>query len=308
MPEQTTGQKAGQATGQATGRKTVSGAAGPLTLLRAALPAVPVLNQLPGVRKHGGDFGGLGVSRPPVRLERAHVDAYAAVCGFPIKDTVPLPYPHIVAFPLHMALMSDQAFPVPAMGIVHLENVITGHRPIGVGESVTVGVWVGRPLPHPAGTAYQFTTTVQVGEELVWESVSTYLRRGPRNPDASWPSTFADVAPSGSVWPLRADLGRRYARVSGDYNPIHLSALSARALGFPRQIAHGMWTKARCIAAMENRLPDAVRVEVAFKKPVFLPSSVAYGARPTDSGLEFSLSKRGSDTVHLLGRTLAPAT
>lgn len=285
--------------------RVVTGTAGPLVLLKAALPAVPLVNQLPGVRKHGGEFDGLAVSRPPVTVARDHVDAYAEVCGFPAKDTVPLPYPHLLAFPLHMALMTDRSFPTSAMGMVHVENSLTGHRPIGIGESLTVSASVGAAVPHPAGTAYRFATTAKVGEELVWESVSTYLRRGRRNPDVTWSSTFEDAAPSGPVWPLRPDLGRRYARVSGDYNPIHLTSLSAKALGFPRQIAHGMWTKARCIAAMENRLPDAVRVEVTFKKPVFLPSSVAYGARRTESGLEFSLHKRGSDTVHLLGRTTA---
>jgi acyl dehydratase len=93
--------------------------------------------------------------------------------------------------------------------------------------------------------------------------------------------------------------------VAGDYNPIHLTPVTAKALGFPRHLAHGMWTKARCIAAMENRLPDAVRVDVAFKKPVFLPSSVAFGSAKVTGGLAFSLHKRGSDTLHLVGRTSA---
>ena len=65
--------------------------------------------------------------------------------------------------------------------------------------------------------------------------------------------------PTGTVeWRLPGDLGRRYAAVSGDRNPIHLYPLTAKALGFPRQIAHGMWSLARCVAALENRLPDAV--------------------------------------------------
>ena len=78
--------------------------------------------------------------------------------------------------------------------------------------------------------------------------------------------------------------------MSGDHNPIHLYPLTAKALGFKRQIAHGMWTKARCVAALENRLPDAVRVDVAFKKPVFLPGTVAFGSTPVDDGYAFSLS------------------
>ena len=48
--------------------------------------------------------------------------------------------------------------------------------------------------------------------------------------------------------------------MSGDHNPIHLYPLTAKALGFRRQIAHGMWSLARCVAAVENRLPDAVTV------------------------------------------------
>ena len=80
------------------------------------------------------------------------------------------------------------------------------------------------------------------------------------------------------------DLGRRYAAVSGDHNPIHLYPLTARALGFRRQIAHGMWTKARSIAAIENRLPDVVTVAVAFRKPVFLPGTVAF-ADTVDEGV-----------------------
>ena len=72
--------------------------------------------------------------------------------------------------------------------------------------------------------------------------------------------------------------------MSGDHNPIHLYPLTAKALGFPRQIAHGMWSLARCVAALENRLPDAVRVDVAFKKPILLPGSVAFGSPAADDG------------------------
>jgi acyl dehydratase len=105
------------------------------------------------------------------------------------------------------------------------------------------------------------------------------------------------------MWRLPGDLGRRYAAVSGDYNPIHLYPVTAKALGFPRHIAHGMWTLARSVAALENRLPDAVRVDVVFRKPVFLPGKVALGAQPLDDGYGFTLTTPGSDTVHLVGRT-----
>ncbi|WP_121252877.1 MaoC family dehydratase [Nocardioides ferulae] len=277
------------------------------TLLRAALPSLPVVGRLPGVRKGSASaFTGLAYRRPPVTVERGQVDAYAAVCGFPAKDVVPLTYPHLLAFGLHMAIMSDPAFPFPAIGTVHLENAITQHRRIAVGETLRVQARVGAPMPHPKGTVLEFVTEVCDGDGgTVWSSTSTYLRRGRGDDTAPAGAAFPDVPPGGPHWRLSGDLGRRYAAVSGDHNPIHLYPLTAKALGFPRQIAHGMWSKARCVAALENRLPDAVRVEVAFKKPILLPGTVAFGARPVEGGYAFSLSSPTSGAPHLAGRTTA---
>ncbi len=274
------------------------------TLLRAALPSLPVVGALPGVRKAAADgFEGLAFQRAGIVVERADVDAYAAVCGFPTKDTVPLTYPHLLAFPLHMAILTDPAFPAPAVGTVHVENTITRHRQVRVGDTLSITARVGPSRPHPKGVVFDFDVEAHTEDGLAWESTSTYLRRGRGDADASSGSSFPDAEPNGTVWRLPGDLGRRYASVSGDHNPIHLYPLTAKALGFPRQIAHGMWTKARCVAALENRLPDAVRVEVAFKKPVFLPGRVAFGSRPLDDGYAFSLSSPGSGAPHLTGRT-----
>jgi acyl dehydratase len=276
-----------------------------LTLARAALPSIPVLNQLPGIRKTGGEFSGLSRTGTATTIERDDVWAFARVCGFPEKDTVPLPYPHLLAFPLQMAIMSDPGFPAPAIGTVHLENSITAHRPLTIGESVNVTVNVGPSRPHPKGEVYDFHTLVRTDGETVWEETSSYLRRGRGDEGASSGSAFPAAEPHGIVWKLPGDLGRRYAAVSGDHNPIHLYPLTAKALGFPRQIAHGMWTMARCVAALENRLPDAVRVDVAFKRPVLLPGSVAFGSTPVDGGYAFSLTSPKDGSPHLAGRTTA---
>jgi acyl dehydratase len=284
------------------------------TLVRAALPAVPVVNLLPGIRKSGGegDLDGLAFASPPVTISREHVAAYARVCGFPAKDTVPLTYPHILGFPMHLQAMADPAFPFPAIGGVHLTNTITSHRALVIGETIDVTVRPENLKPHAKGRTVDFVTAVSADGETVWEGRSTYLRRGPTPDGDSSPApagpVFDEVPPSGITWRLPGDLGRQYASVSGDRNPIHLYPLTAKALGFKRQIAHGMWSAARCVAALENRLPDAVTVAVTFKKPIFLPGTVAFGARrlddgQTDMGFAFSLSDAKSGAPHLLGRT-----
>ena len=244
-------------------------------ILKAALPSIPGVNQLPGVRKDGGAFSGIARSAPGVTIERAAVDRYAAVCGFPVKDTVPLPYPHLLAFPLQMAIMTDPAFPAPAIGTVHIENSITSHRPVTVGEAVAVGVTVGPARPHPKGTVYDFVSTATVGGETVWEETSSYLRRGRGDADAPAGASYPDAPAHGITWRLPGDLGRRYAAVSGDHNPIHLYPWTAKALGFSRQIAHGMWTMARSVASsLDPALADA---QIAIS-PAACPATYSPGA------------------------------
>jgi hypothetical protein len=281
-------------------------ARGVATLLKAALPSIPVVNRLPGIKK-SGTFDGLAFSRPARTLERPHVTAYARVCGFPVKDTVPLTYPHVLAFPLHLAILTDQSYPMPAVGAVHLSDSITAHRQIGVGEIVTVTARADAVVPHPKGRSVDVVTSLDAGGRVVWESTSTYLHRGPGDSAVEADTGPGEIPPGRVTWRLAGDLGRRYAAVSGDHNPIHLHPVTARALGFRRQIAHGMWSLARCLAALENRLPDAVRVDASFTKPIFLPGLVAFGvSRPADGdddGLAFALSSPASGAPHLVGRT-----
>ena len=276
------------------------------TMLRAALPSIPIVNQLPGVRKSGREAT-LHASGT-VKVDAHRVAAYARVCGFPVKDSVPLTFPHVLAFETQMQLMASPDFPFPAIGTIHLANSITQHRPIPLGEELTFEVHTQGPSPHRKGRTIDFLSAMRVGAETVWESTSTYLRRGgsvvstsssdeERGPDR--------IVPGRITWRFAGDAGRRYAAVSGDHNPIHLYPLTAKALGFPRQIAHGMWSLARCVAALENRLPDAVTVDAAFRKPIVLPGTVAFGQDATEDGIAFALTSPSSGAPHLVGRTRA---
>jgi acyl dehydratase len=277
-------------------------------MLKAALPVIPGIRLVPGIGKHGDALPRLTLTRHDVPVDRAHVAAYCEVCGFPLKDTLPLTYPHVLAFGLHLAIMTDGSFPFPAVGTVHLENTITAHRAISPGERLQVTARPEHLRPHVKGRVFDLLTQVHSAGELVWEETSTFLRVGGGDPGAPTSSLDGLDQPdsTGTSWPVAGDLGRRYAAVSGDHNPIHLYGLTAKAFGFPRQIAHGMWSKARCLASLDGRLPDAVTVEVAFKKPILLPGRVQFGsARRTgeDGGYTFGLSRPRDGAPHLVGRT-----
>jgi len=285
---------------------------------RAAAPMIPGASLLPFVPGRGKEIPEIELTLPSVRADAERVAAYSRVCGFALRDTLPPTYPHVLAFPLQMAVMADGSFPFGAVGLVHVENTITQRRPIGIGEELIITVKPSKLAPHPKGRTFSLQTKVKAGNRIVWESTSTMLRRGGGDPSASDKSAadgtqtdeidrsasrqpLEDAAAS-AEWRLGGDLGRRYAAVSGDRNPIHMHSLTAKPLGFPRAIAHGMWTKAHCLAAIESRLPDAFEVGVRFRKPILLPGRVEFASASEGDEIRFAVRDAKRGTPHLDGR------
>ncbi|HEX4731728.1 MAG TPA: MaoC/PaaZ C-terminal domain-containing protein [Solirubrobacterales bacterium] len=279
---------------------------------RAALPLVPGASHLPFVPGGGGEIPAVRLELDGVVADPAAVAAYAKVCGFALRDHLPPTYPHVLAFPLHMALMSDGSFPFGAVGLVHVANKITQHRRLGGEEELALRVEATKLVAHPKGRAFDVVTEVRVGRQIAWESISTFLRRGKSDTGAASGEAFpivGDEVAASAEWRLPGDLGRRYAAVSGDRNPIHMHALTAKPLGFPAAIAHGMWTKARALAALESRLPDAFETDVRFRRPILLPARVEFATvdQETQQGqeeIDFTVRGRGDkrSNRHLDGR------
>jgi len=276
---------------------------------RAALPMIPGASLLPFVPGGGGEIpDGLDLVLAGVKADPADVAAYGKVCGFALRDQLPPTYPHMLAFPLHMAVMSNGSFPFGAVGLVHVENSITQKRPIGIHEEMTIRVSPTKLQPHPKGKTFSLETEVFVDGEAVWKSTSTMLRRGGSSNGGDkgakqgkgFESLPAD-APASAEWKLDGGLGRRYAGVSGDRNPIHMHSLTAKPLGFPGAIAHGMWTKARALAQLENRLPESFEAEVRFRKPILLPGRVEFASSEQGEEILFTVRDARKGTPHLDG-------
>jgi acyl dehydratase len=283
---------------------------GMLTLFaRAGVGLIPGAGRPPFIGGGGGrsaEVPPLTLSLPHATVNRDRLAAYCRVCGFQLSDTLPATYPHVIAFPLHLGLMTDASFPFPAIGLVHIANQITQHRPISADETLALRVWATQLEPHPRGRQFSIRTEASVDGELVWEESSTNLRRGGGDSSGSEGrdrrANDGAQLPASATWRLPGDLGRRYAAVSGDINPIHLHSLSARLFGFPSAIAHGMWTKARCLAALSARLPDSFVVEASFRRPILLPATVEFAeAFSEDTVARFALRDGKKGTPHLDG-------
>ena len=245
---------------------------------------------------------------------------YAEVTGGVLAEQLPTTWLHVLTFPLQVELMASKDFPFPMIGMVHVANAMTQHRPVGVGEELTLSTWADHLAPHRKGSTVQLHGEVRVGDEVVWTGRSTYLVRGRADGADAVPSAGAHAVPPGqagsqeglpdegrpelpttelATWRLPKDLGRRYAKVSGDANPIHLTALTAKALGFPRAIAHGMWTHARALAAVQPRLPASFTVDAQFVKPVLLPSTVVLRGTMAAGGGALAVTSRDGSKVHM---------
>lgn len=261
--------------------------------LRAALGLLP--------SRRGDDLPDREIVRRGVTVDRDHLARYDRVCGFRLTDTLPATYPHVLAFPLAMALMSAPDFPFPVVGIVHVANRITVERPVDAGEPLDLMVRAERLRPHDRGRVFDVVATAFASGEQVWTGFSTYLSKNGAKSDGrgkrDQPSSPAPTA----RWRVTPRVGTDYAAVSGDHNPIHTSRIGARLFGFPRPIAHGMWSKARCLAALEGRLPARYTVDVAFKQPILLPSTVGFSFVEATGG--FRLDGR---RPHLAGQVTSP--
>ncbi|MEJ5061468.1 MULTISPECIES: MaoC family dehydratase [unclassified Pseudomonas] len=238
-----------------------------------------------------------------VDVDPKRLTAYRNVCGFADNGLLPPTYPHVLAFALQMQLLTAKAFPFPLLGLIHLSNRIRVLRPMGGVNRVRVSVQVQNLQPHAKGATFDLVTTLDDQLGPLWEAESQMLCRGVKLDGEPVEEALDPILPLTEVthWKAPSDIGRQYAKVSGDYNPIHLSAASAKLFGFPSAIAHGLWNKARALAALADHLPTAnVEIHVQFKKPVRLPSEVTLLASAAGSSGDLRLVGVG-DLEHMVG-------
>ncbi|GGL42258.1 MaoC family dehydratase [Nocardia jinanensis] len=266
--------------------------------VKAALGAVP----LPLVSARKSVIPDREVRLDGFRADPEHLAAYCAATGLRFGDTLPLTYPFIITFPLVMKLVVQRDFPFVAVGAVHAENLIERTREISLSEPLDITAHIENLREHPKGLLVDAISEIRVGRELVWRQVTTFLHQqktslsgGPK------PEPKPDEVPPPPLRTLKVDQKTitRYANASGDQNPIHTSALGAKAFGFSRAIAHGMWSAATILATLEGRIPDKASYAVKFGKPILLPSTVNVYADQVEQGWDLALKHPKKGYPHL---------
>jgi hypothetical protein len=245
----------------------------------------------PGL-KPGGQLPELAAECASLEISAGNLAAFRQVCGI-TGEGVPVLYPHVMTGSLHFAIMTHDDFPISMMGAVHLRNHILQHRPLRVSEPYGVVCSLDAHRVAKAGIELDVSTVISSGGARVWESISTYFVRG-KYGEAGEPSTRAQLGggvpdEEAAAWHIPPGTGRRYAKVCGDYNPIHLFPITAKLFGFKRDVVHGMWAAAVCFARL-NASPDtAVQCDLLFKGPTFTHSDVRLLRAKGGDGVRFDL-------------------
>lgn len=259
------------------------------------------------IRKPGWDqqpLANIYVQTSNVVLSQDKIAQYATVCGFEYDGvTLPPTYLYVLAFRLHAMVFTHKALTFPLLGMIHLKNSISVFRPVKASEVLSVQCELSTSRTTEAGLEFELVSKVYVGDELVWQALSRYLyriesagrrTRPPRASAMAWENV--------QQWQLTEDLGRRYAKASGDYNLIHLHPLLSKRFGFERVLAHGMWSKARCLSQLMPTIGDRpFQMDVEFKLPVFMPSEVTFAFENIDNGKRFEMRDIKGRRPHLQG-------
>lgn len=239
------------------------------------------------------------------KVDQKHLKAYNEVCGFKNNGYIPAIYLTVLSQSLQMHMMTSEAFPFPILGLVHIRNQVKQYRKVGVNETLTLSCKFGELQPHDKGVQFDFITTVKVGNEVVVEGLTTYLSRQKTNAKAAAKpvESKASEFKLNNEWNISENTGRRYAMTSGDFNLIHIHAVTAKAFGFKKAIAHGMWSKAKALANLS--LPDAYEADVWFKLPMYLPSKVEFLTAQAANDTDFLIRSSKNQKPHVTGHIKA---
>jgi acyl dehydratase len=189
-----------------------------------------------------------------------------------------------------------------------VHNRIAMREPLSADEPAEIRAWIEGHRDTDRGQEFDLHTEYVVAGQAVWDETCTFLARQ-RAPAGTAPKTTQsksgeapDAAVKSSSFRAPAGLGRRYGIISGDVNPIHMSDLTAKAFGFPRAIAHGMWSLARLVSDFEPAQFDGgCELSVNFKLPVYMPAWLTLQRWPIENGSAFALRDAQGEKPHLTG-------
>jgi acyl dehydratase len=213
-----------------------------------------------------------------VMLDKKNITDYNKFFG--IKAQLPVTYFFLTAMRSQLAVMNDKSFPIAVMGIVHLGNKIEVHDTVDLSKPLKLETSVIVPTKEEGSLFPTLSVKFFQGSKLVATCDSLFIAKRKKKSENKKDETPIEEAPKKTVvyteelvYPK--NIGWKYAKVSGDYNPIHLFSFFAKNFGFKSSIAHGWCSASRVYAIAEKQKNKQFKfIDVSFKTPIPLPDKV----------------------------------
>jgi acyl dehydratase len=270
------------------------------------------LHPSPGLRKAGG-FPPIRASWRQHRVDRRHLAGFLRLTGLRADHGLPLLYPHVLSFPLQMAILTHPAHPVPIWNSLQIRNHLLQHRPIAADAVLDLETRVAGQRILEKGAELDLHTSMRTRDELVWESLNTFYYRGRfGEPGAASPLARTPAVGEQTLaqWHMAAGVGWRFGGLTGDYNGIHWSNWYARLFGFRKAFHHPPLALGQCMTRLPRlQLAESQRLHAWLKGPVYYDSDVRLRATVEPDSSTFALVAAGEERPAILGcwrRIVAP--
>ncbi|MBF7687306.1 MaoC family dehydratase [Acinetobacter rathckeae] len=248
------------------------------------------------------------LSLPKVRYEVApclvsakHLVAYNKVCGFENNGDIPAIYFAMRAQILHMYMMTQEEFPFSVLSLIHEKNQITQYKPLRANLSYKIICYFGELIQAEHGVSIEFVVNIYQDDDVVTQVKSTYLKPQHKNTLHQPQCLDLDSMQTLAQWRVTPQTIRHYAYISGDFNPVHLHGLGAKAFGLEHAIAHGMWTQATMMARLD--LPLSYDFTVYFERPLYVRKDVVLLVNNSD---QVSLVHAETGEIYVSGQLEIP--
>lgn len=239
-------------------------------------------------------------------VEGAPLEDFLAVTGLADHPTWPLVYPHVVSFRLQMAVLTDRAFPLPIWNALQIRNRLVLHRLFDRGVALHFETQVAAQRVVAKGVEIDLHTTARAQEDLFWESTNTFYYRGRFGAAGGGaPIAAAPLVESAEAvrWTMPVGGGLRCAKLTGDYNGIHLSDWYARRFGFRGAFQHPQRVIGECLARLPRPMAALpLQLDVWLKGPAYYGSAVALCCIDTRDAVNFALHVDGDERPAIVGR------
>lgn len=269
--------------------------------------------------------------RKEFRINSVHCERYNKAVNWKlgIASVIHPNYLQVLTLPMQLEMMINEPFPFKPMGLVHLANHIEVNCLPEQNAKLLLQTSFNGLTRHKNGWVFALLSEGFVNGKLAISATSYYLtrqRHAQTNKNTDLTSTVKIdeansktkvVQKNASDMPIINELlppfdiscdmnfplgiGRQYARVSGDFNPIHLTRWTAKLMGFKQAIAHGMYSKALCISVvlkqeMENGkgalAQTPMQFSTQFVQPIYLPTSCELNINRDGDQIDFSLTSK----------------